>query len=229
MEFTSSRSQVKVSVKLSFLEAVKGCKKDLKVDYHVRESKQRQPVKKSKVVTVEIPPGVDSGMTIRVPGQGNESPGKDAAGDLYVSISVSKDPYFTRNGNDVHVNLPLTLTQATLGASLDVMTLNGMVTLKIPQGSQPDSQLVIKGKGIKDVENAYITGNQYVHLLVKIPTDITAKQRELLEQFEVEEKNKVISGPKSIVDDAWKRLKDFMNVKPAAAATPKDSKEKDKK
>lgn len=210
MQMGQQLRPAKAAVRLSFLESVHGCTKDVKVDYITRE--QRRQVKNSKVVTVNIPPGIDNGMTIKVEGGIPNSNGKGASTDVYVSVTVGNDPYFRREGLDVHVELPVSLTQAILGSNIDVLTLDGMVSMKVPAGSQPDSKLMLKGKGVPDVTGQRRgKGNQYVTLKIQIPTNINERQKELLQEFEQVESSKG-SGEKvfASVQDAWNRLKDFI-------------------
>lgn len=151
---------VRTSLRLSFLEAVNGCSKDIRYEYFVREpiagrKGQFQKVRKNKTTKIDIPPGVDNGVTIRVSGKGAEGQPNYPAGDLHIQLDVVEDPYFKRNGLDIHVDIPVTLSQAILGGAVDVLTLDGMLSMKVPAGSQPDSLLVLKGKGIKDMNNKY--------------------------------------------------------------------------
>lgn len=139
---------LETSVRLTFLEAVNGITKDIKIDYVQRE--KRQQIRKSKTVKVDIPPGVDDNMTIRVSGEGATN-SRGQVGDLFVKVKVFSDPYFKRSGPDVHVEVPISFTKAILGSSVDVLTLDGMVSMTIPQGTQPEAQLLLKGKGIRDV------------------------------------------------------------------------------
>jgi DnaJ-class molecular chaperone len=153
---------LETSVRLTFLEAVNGITKDVKIDYVQRE--KRQQIRKSKKVKVDIPAGIDDNMTIRVSGEGATS-NRGQKGDLFVKVKVFTDPYFKRSGVDVHVEVPISFTKAILGSSVDVLTLDGMVTMKIPEGTQPESQLLLKGKGIRDVEGKVF---RFVIILISI-------------------------------------------------------------
>lgn len=181
------------------------------MDYYVRDAKSRQSVKKSKTIKVDIPPGVDEGMSVRVP----DGVGEPGVGDVLVSVTVAPDPYFKRDGTDIHVDLDISLASAVLGATVDVLTLDGMVTMKVPPGAQPMSQLLLKGKGVRDVTQAGSRrGNQYVHLKLVIPKDLTDKQRQLLTEFEEEEQKKSAGGGSAaFVKSAWERLKAFLAAK----------------
>lgn len=204
---------------LSFLEAVNGCEKEVLVQYTDRSSPNE---KKTKTVKVNIPAGVDDGVVIRVSNEGGGGLKGKPKGDLRLHINVQKDAYFARDGPNVHVDKPLSLSQAILGGTVDVLTLKGMVEVKIPPGTQPGAKLVLRGKGIKDVNSIY-KGDQYIHLKVRIPKKINDRQKELLKEFEAEfekeesqdggdnTKNSTYDSHTSCVNNAWQRIKDFMN------------------
>mmetsp|Transcript_6385 Transcript_6385/g.10462 ORF Transcript_6385/g.10462 Transcript_6385/m.10462 type:complete len:375 (+) Transcript_6385:120-1244(+) len=198
---------------LSFLEAVNGCEKEIHVQYTDRTAPNQ---KKTKVVKVNIPAGVDDGVLIRVSGEGGGGMKGKPSGDLRLHINVQKDAYFSRDGPNVHVDKPLSITRAILGGTVDVLTLGGMVEVRVPPGTQPGAKLVLRGKGIKDVNSIY-KGDQYIHLKVRIPKTINDRQKELLKEFEAEfEEAEEGKGDKKKEEDdsctasAWQRLKDFM-------------------
>jgi molecular chaperone DnaJ len=141
----------------------------------------RGVTKKQRTVQVVVPPGVDTGTNLRVPGQGHAGPG-GGAGHLYVTLEVTPDPFFERDDADVHVTIPITVAQAVLGATVTVPTVRGEVELKIPPGTQPSDKLAIRGRGLPRL-NGGPAGNQYVHLKVLIPKSLTKEQRELLEKY----------------------------------------------
>ncbi|MED6171811.1 hypothetical protein PIB30_044229 [Stylosanthes scabra] len=143
-------------------------------------------IRGTKTVKLDIMPGIDTNETIRVYGSGGADPDGGQPGDLYVTIKVREDPVFRREGSDVHVDAVLSMTQAILGGSIQVPTLTGDVVLKVRPGTQPGQKVVLKNKGIK-TKNSYTYGNQYVHFNVSIPTNLTPRQRELIEEFAKEE------------------------------------------
>jgi molecular chaperone DnaJ len=199
-------SQPQGNVMLSFFEAVNGCSKDVVIEYYEQQNR-RNRVKNTKTIRVEIPAGVEDNMTIQIPGDRKEG----SPGDMFVNIRVAEDPYFKRNGNDVVVQLPISITQAILGGQIDVLTLDGMVTMKIPPATQPDTKLVLKGRGIRSVGRSNWKGDQYVIMKLKMPTKLTQKQKELLESFENEEKQKNESkDKKNPLEEAWMRLKTWL-------------------
>mmetsp|Transcript_11292 Transcript_11292/g.17278 ORF Transcript_11292/g.17278 Transcript_11292/m.17278 type:complete len:435 (-) Transcript_11292:652-1956(-) len=196
---------------LNFQEAVFGAQKDLNVRYQARDPSSGQGRMESRTVTVDTPAGIDTGMNIRLQGQGAEGDPGAPRGNLMVEILVEPDDYFHRDGADVHVEIPVSFTQAILGGTVDVKTLTGTVEMKVPKATQVDTKLVLKGKGIQRLHGTS-KGNQIVHLKIEIPTSITARQEELLLEFE-EEGNKGITdrladaarsffgGPKKKNDD----------------------------
>jgi len=99
---------------------------------------------------------------------------------------VREDPIFRREGNHVHVDSVLSIAQAVLGGTVTVPTLTGNVTVKVRQGTQPGEKVVLRGKGIK-ARNSPVFGNQYVHFNIRVPTEVTQRQRELIEEFDKEE------------------------------------------
>jgi molecular chaperone DnaJ len=177
-------SDLQTHVRLSFQEAVFGAKKDINLRYQTMDAHGQISVKERNV-TVDTPPGIDTGMNLRLAGQGAEGDPGAPAGNLLVQVIVDDDEYFERDGEDVHVQVPISVTQAILGGSVDVKTLAGEVELKIPRGCQPDTKLVMKGKGIQRW-NGREKGNQIVHLKIEIPKEITTRQEELLREFDEE-------------------------------------------
>uniref|UniRef100_A0ACD5Y0A4 Uncharacterized protein n=1 Tax=Avena sativa TaxID=4498 RepID=A0ACD5Y0A4_AVESA len=139
-----------------------------------------------KTVTLEIVPGTDDEDTIKVLRSGQADPDGLRAGDLYVTVKVREDPVFRREKGDIHVDTVLNVTQAILGGTVQVPTLAGDVVLKVKPGTQPGQKVVLRGKGIK-TRNSYSYGDQYVHFNVKIPINLTQRQRTLLEEFAKEE------------------------------------------
>ncbi|KAL8235923.1 hypothetical protein R6Q59_017004 [Mikania micrantha] len=143
-------------------------------------------VRGPKSVKLNIMAGVDTNEKLRVSRSGGADPDGNQPGDLYVLIKVREDPIFRREGAHIHVNANLNMSQAILGTNIQVPTLTGDVLLKVRAGTQPGSQVVLKGKGIK-TRTSYSYGDQYVHFNVSIPMKLTQKQRELVEEFSKEE------------------------------------------
>ena len=214
---------VEASMRLSFLEAVNGCSKNFEFEYFAYNgngaSAKRE--RRSKSVTVEIPPGVDSNIQMRVPGKGGDGAPGMPSGDLFVRLEVEPDPYFKRDGLHVRVEQPLTFTQAILGCTVEVLTLDGMIDMKVPAGTQPGAQLVLRGKGIRNLQRRQERGNQYVTLNVRLPTTVTEQQRKLLEEYEKDgADDKKDKRPYSI-NEAWKRLSSYIKGKENESSSSK--------
>lgn len=180
-------ADLQMRTSISFKEAVFGASKDLHLRYQVRNPSTGQVEVKERDVTVEIPAGIDSGMNLRLGGQGAEGDPGASKGDLLVQIIVDDDDYFIRDGYDVHTEIPISVTQAILGGTVDVETLSSSVEVKIPKGCQVETKLMLRGKGIQKV-NSKTFGNHVVHLKIKIPKSITSRQEELLREFDEETK-----------------------------------------
>ncbi|KAJ6984883.1 hypothetical protein D5086_018019 [Populus alba] len=146
----------------------------------------RKVVRGSKTISLNIPTGVDDNETMKLPRSGGADPEKNQPGDLYVTIKVREDPVFRREGSNIHVDAVLGITQAILGGTIQVPTLTGDVVLKVRPGTQPGQKVVLKNKGIK-ARASYSFGDQFVHFNVKIPTTLTPRQCELIEEFAKEE------------------------------------------
>ncbi len=131
---------------------------------------------------LHIPVGISSGQQIKISGKGERGTNGGPNGDLYVEVNIKKHPYFWREGNDIHLEMPLDFTDACLGATLEVPTVYGEVNLTVPSGTQSGQILRLKGQGIKDLRSKK-PGDQYVHCLVKTPTSLNKKQKEALKQL----------------------------------------------
>ena len=141
----------------------------------------RGQVQQTRRISIKIPPGVDDGMKIRVPGQGEAGVAGGPRGDLYIIPRITGHRFFRREGDNIYCDVTIDFTQAILGVTLMVSTIDGRVRLKIPVGTQPGALLRLKGRGIKRRDGN--RGDQFVKVNVSLPKYITPKQRELLEQF----------------------------------------------
>jgi molecular chaperone DnaJ len=134
-------------------------------------------------VEVKVPPGVDTGTRLKLSGEGESAPGAGGQpGDLYVVVQVREHPLFRREDTEVLCEVPISITQAALGAHIDVPTLDGPVKLKIPAGTQSGKTFRLRGKGVPALSGG-ARGDQHVRVLVETPTHLTKEQRELLERF----------------------------------------------
>ena len=140
-------------------------------------------VRHTKTIKVKVPAGIDDGQSFRVRDEGNAGSNGGPNGDLLVTVSVRKHPIFTRDGANVMCQMPISFTQAALGASIEVPTLDGKVRYQIPEGTQTGTTFRLRGKGIPYV--GYKTrGDQFVTVVVETPTRLTREQKELLRQLE---------------------------------------------
>ncbi|KAI3875322.1 hypothetical protein MKX03_000749 [Papaver bracteatum] len=152
-----------------------------------KSCKGKRVVKGSKTVKIDVMAGIDDSETLRLYRSGGSDPGGgDRHGDLCVTVKVRKDPIFRREGSDIHVNASLSIDQAILGGTVQVPTLTGDVVVKVHAGTQPGQKVVMREKGIKR-RNSYSFGDQYVHFNVNIPTNLTQRQRSLIEEFRKED------------------------------------------
>jgi molecular chaperone DnaJ len=143
------------------------------------EGRLRQPRK----LSVRIPPGVDGASQIRITGEGEAGPRGGPHGNLYVALDVQPHPYFIREGNDVLLELPLNIAQATLGAELEIPTVDGTETLRIPPGTQTGTPFRLRGKGVPYLRGGG-RGDQIVVSRVVVPSRLTDQQRRLFQELE---------------------------------------------
>ncbi|MGE5337437.1 MAG: molecular chaperone DnaJ, partial [Gemmatimonadota bacterium] len=140
-------------------------------------------IKKNKVLEVSIPAGIDEGQRIRLSGKGEPGLNGGPPGDLYVEIRIKPHEAFQRDGDDLHCEVPVSIVTAALGGDVDVATLDGKVSLSIPEGTQSGKTFRLRGKGIKGVRSSY-PGDLYCHVNVEVPVRLTDKQKKLLREFD---------------------------------------------
>ena len=162
-------ANVSYTVPISFLEAAKGAKKRIKLA-------------DGKTLDVNIPPGTEDRQTLRLKGQGMPGVGGGPAGDALVEAHIQPHPFFDRKGINVNVELPVTLQEAVLGATVTVPTVHGSVSMKIPPGSNSGTTLRLKGKGIQARDSNEV-GDQYVKLKVMLPERPDQELREFIENW----------------------------------------------
>jgi molecular chaperone DnaJ len=162
--------------------------------------------KAERTLTVKIPPGVETGTRLKLSGEGESGVRGGPAGDLYVVIAVQEHPLFVRHGDDIACEVPVNFTQAALGAQIEIPTLTGRATLKIPAGTQTGAEFRLRGKGFPNLRG-YGHGDLLVRIFVEVPTHLTGKQRELLEQFARLED----SGDNPLVQGFWAKVKSLFD------------------
>ena len=133
-------------------------------------------------IKAHIPVGINSGQQIRVSGKGGRGINGGPNGDLYIEVQVQEHNVFKRNGNDIHIEIPIDFVDAALGIKIDVPTVYDDTSITIPAGTQPNDIIKIKGKGIKDLRTGK-PGDQFVHIIVKVPTSLSREQKDILNQY----------------------------------------------
>ncbi|MEA4820895.1 MAG: molecular chaperone DnaJ [Erysipelotrichales bacterium] len=159
-------------------------------------------VRKRTKVDVKIPAGIASGQQLRISGKGERGTSGGPNGDLYIEIIVNPHSVFKRDGRNIHIDVPISFTDAALGCKIDVPTVYGDVELKIPEGIQDSQILRIKGKGFKDIRGSEY-GDQYVHVQIKTPSKLSKEEKDLYEKLRDIEKK----GSESIFDKFKKAFK----------------------
>ena len=156
-------------------------------------------VKKRRTATVKVPAGINHGQTIVMSGQGEPGLRGGPNGDLYINVIVKPHKLFRREGNNLRLDFPISFTQAALGADVEIPTLDGNVKYRIPEGTQNDDELRLKGYGMPQI-NTNIKGDLLVRVRVEIPRKLSDKQKDLLRQFEDSTTGKEYEGRKSFMD-----------------------------
>ena len=141
-------------------------------------------VRRTQKVNVKIPAGVDAGQSVRVRGEGSVGANGGPNGDLLVEIYIKRHPIFQREDRDVLCEVPISFTQAALGAKIQVPTLDGKVEFDLPEGTQTGREFVLRDKGIPEVNNPRRRGNHRFTVVVETPTRLTKEQKELLRQLD---------------------------------------------
>ena len=144
-------------------------------------------VLKEETVSIKIPPGVESGMQLKVSGKGNEAPGHGVSGDLLVAIEAKEHHSLKREGDNLHYDLYISIPDAVLGTSKEIDTVGGKVRIKLEPGIQSGKILRLRNKGIKSI-NGYGTGDLLVHVNVWTPKELNKEQREFFERMQEDDK-----------------------------------------
>lgn len=139
-------------------------------------------VKKRRKINVKIPAGIDDGQQLRVAGQGEPGINGGPPGDLYIVFRVRPHEFFQRDGDDIYCEMPITFAQAALGDEIEVPTVHGKVRLKVPAGTQTGTKFRLRDKGVPNVRGNGI-GDQHVIIRVVTPTNLTERQKQLLQEF----------------------------------------------
>ncbi len=140
-------------------------------------------VRRTETIDVRIPAGVASGSRVRVPGKGNAGTMGAPAGDLFLRVEVKPHPFFERRGNDLYTRVPVTVSEATLGAKVEVPTIDGRALVRIPPGTNSGKTLRLKEKGVPSARNGS-RGDQYVEIQVVVPQPTDERVRNLMKELE---------------------------------------------
>ena len=142
-------------------------------------------VKVKDTLSVNIPSGISSDQQIRVQGKGERGLNGGENGDLYIEVNVQSHSFFTREGNDIHLTIPLSFIDASLGTVIDVPTVYGEASVNVPEGTQPGQILRLRGKGVRDLRSGN-PGDEFVHLDIKTPSKLSKRAREMLNELKQE-------------------------------------------
>jgi len=164
-------------------------------------------VKHQKTLSVKIPVGVDEGDRVRLSGEGEPGVNRGPAGDLYVQVHIKPHPVFQRDHDDLHCEMPISITTAALGGEIEIPTLDGSARIRVPAESQTGKAFRLRGKGIKGVRS-HVAGDLFCHVVVETPVNLTSRQKELLNEFEgISDKDVARHNPRS---KSWlEKVKEF--------------------
>lgn len=164
-------------IEITFAESVKGTQR--RVNLRIQNSDGRE---ETRDVTVKIPALINNGATVKVAGRGASGPNGGPNGDLFLRIGVANDPFWKRDGMDIRVEVPVTISEAALGATISVPTLGGEVNLRVPGGTQSGQTFRLSGRGLKN-EKTGQSGDQYVSVKIAIPKNLSAREDELIREL----------------------------------------------
>lgn len=175
VSYRANGQDVEQAVEVTLEEAFTGTQRTLQ--FH-------NPNGQPRAITVKIPPGVDAGSRVRVAGEGAPGIGGGQRGDLYLLISIAPHPHFERRADDLYVRVPVDLYTMLLGGEVKVAAMGGKtVTLKVPPGTQNGKVLRVSGQGMPQLRTTQQRGDMYVTLEVSLPTHLSSRERELVEQL----------------------------------------------
>jgi curved DNA-binding protein len=161
-------------LQLTFDQAIRGTTVEIGID--------RGPQKGVERLKVRVPPGVNEGQRIRLRGKGRASPDGTSAGDVYIVCHVQPHRHFARQGNDLYIDVPLTISEATLGAKIEIPTIDGPTRITVPPGTASGAKLRLREKGVASAAGAK-RGDLYAVIRIVPPKELTDEQRRLMEQF----------------------------------------------
>ena len=168
---------VETEITLAFEQAVRGVETSLKAQYPSGDGPARP-----QTISVKIPPGVRDGQRLRLRGKGGPGIGGGPPGDLYLVVRVAAHPYFCREGKDVYLDVPITVSEAALGAQVEVPTVRGRSTVRIPPGTASGARLRLRGLGVADAKTG-AAGDQYCVIRIVPPKTLDDRRRSLFEEL----------------------------------------------
>lgn len=169
-------ADLRYTLTVSLEEAARGCEKV------IRFVRQRGNKEDSAKLSITVPAGVKGGQRLKLRGEGDQPPGVNQAGDLYVIVNFQEHSLFSRKENDVHMDLPISFIDAIQGTEIEIPTLSGKATLKVPAGTHPGQIFRLKNKGFPDV-GGYGSGDMLVKIVVDIPKSLSNEDRTLIEKL----------------------------------------------
>ena len=162
-------------LEISFMDAVRGGEKRITFSTH----------NGTEEINIKIPGGISTGKKLRLQGKGNRDQRTGRAGDLYITIKVGEHPFFKRVGNDLYVTKEIKVTDAVLGTTVEVPSIDGPKRVTIPPGVKSHAKVRLKGLGVPDMKKS-TNGDQYVEVVIDIPKRLTDRQKTLLEELKKE-------------------------------------------
>lgn len=172
-------------------------------------------IKNKKTIEIPIPAGIDSGQSVRIRGKGEPGTNGGPRGDLLVGITVDRHPIFQRQDFDIYSTVPISFAQAALGGDIKIQTVDGEIVQSIRPGTQTDTRIRLKGKGVPTIRNKNVRGDHYVTLVVQVPEHLSNEQKELLRQFDAslrgEAADTAHSHPSGGSGTEHKKKKSFMD------------------
>ncbi len=176
----AQRNRFSVFVRVTPCPTCRG--KGVIIDSPCRTCRGTGRVRRERTISVKIPPGIDEGQQIRLQGEGEASPDEGSTGDLYILVHLAPHRYFERDGDDLLYRLVVGFPQAALGAEVEVPTLEGNASMRIPSGTQPGDVIKLRGRGVPRLRD-YGKGDLLVRVYVTVPEKLTQRQRALLEEL----------------------------------------------
>ncbi len=171
------------------------------IPHPCKECRGSGKIKRNRAIQVKIPPGVDTGSRLRIRGEGEEGERGGFPGDLFIFLYVEPHEFFSRNGDDIVCQIPISFTQAALGSEIEIPTLNGKKNFIIPKGTESGAIFRIKGEGFQKLRG-YGRGDEMIQVIVKTPKNLTKEQERILKEFE----ELSVKKEKGEEREGWKKL-----------------------